>query len=193
VISQEYRRLIVVIKHTPRSNRIGTPDAGFEIETTRLGIGVEYVIPTPASVRRQAALADALIRELSVGQPPRKNVVARPYVLWITDATMRPRRPHRRTGKPHGRPRKPQNNTAQAAFAKSIAKAICQLVRMRGMKRSAARRLVAATLLDSAFKSTSEAVLKALEAKRATKGALSEQEWAAVESGRHRLRRLLIG
>ena len=71
-------------------------------------------------------------------------------VMWITDATtLRPRRPHRRSYKPRGRPRKNENDkAAEAASGAAIAAAIDQLVRLRGMKKTAARRLVAAMLLD---------------------------------------------
>jgi hypothetical protein len=76
-------------------------------------------------VKRQAARADALLQEQSAGLPRRENAVPeRPMVMWITNATLRPRRAHRRTYKPHGRPKKNKTDkAAEAAFGAAIAEA----------------------------------------------------------------------
>src|SRR5438128_9320498 len=66
---------------------------------------------------------------LSAGLARRESIVSeRPMVMWITDARLRPRRPHRRTLKPRGRPRKNENDkAAEAAFGAEIEAAIDKL------------------------------------------------------------------
>jgi hypothetical protein len=62
-------------------------------------------------------------------------------------------------------------------------------VRLRGMKRTAARRLVAATLFDRVFKSTYEAAQKLTDP--SARRAVHQGEWKAVEASRSRLGRVL--
>lgn len=177
MIPQDYRRLIALIKHPPRTNRGGARGGGPDRAT-------ECATPIPASVRRQAALADALISELSAGLPRRKNTgPERPMVMWVTNATVRRRQPHRRTDKPRGRPRKNENDkAAEAAFGAAIAAAIDQLVRLRGMKKTGARRLVAATLSDHAFKNAYAAVQKLTDP--ATRRAVHQGECSTTKTMR---------
>jgi hypothetical protein len=81
------------------------------------------------------------------------------------------------------------DKAAEAAFGAAIAEAIDQLVRLRGMKKTAARRLVAATLSDIAFRNTFAAAQKLTDP--ATRRFVHQGEWKAVEAARSRLGRVL--